>query len=522
MNISIKILFFSFLLCLTHHTQAQNFGLTMGQGDDLFKMIGKSKNDTEVKNWLRTLGKMSTTLSNSSTYTYPQKGISIRFNEAQWIDRIMLYDNTFRSGNITFNGFEHRLPAKLSFSDTKKSILQKISVQPTKSITNHLEYNHLPANVVLYFENPTEEARLLRILIRYKSCISGDCQNGFGSNVDQKGKRYEGHWKDGKPHGNGTMFFKDGKKQDGVWSRGRYKGKNFFKTHKLYDLLGKHKDSKEIQNISKKYGNQREESHLAYDHIKYSFNNRQLILYFNDYGYLYKLNLNQSGFKDYSDDIIDKLKEGHSQNHVRYLFGEPNRRTSARGRKSWFYKKDDFGLKLNFNTQQFVKNIEIRLQKVNELMINIADGECKKGDCQNGYGEFVYVGGSYKGFFKHGKINGEGTMTYTSGGVYIGAFQDGLRSGFGIYTWSDGSKYAGTWSFNEKYGKGTMSYPGNGKYVGDWYRNKRHGYGAMIYASGDKYVGRWSKNLQSGKGVYYSSSGVIQSGMWYKGHFRSQ
>ena len=110
MNISIKILFFSFLLCLTHHTQAQNFGLTMGQGDDLFKMIGKSKNDTEVKNWLRTLGKMSTTLSNSSTYTYPQKGISIRFNEAQWIDRIMLYDNTFRTGNITFYGFEQRLP----------------------------------------------------------------------------------------------------------------------------------------------------------------------------------------------------------------------------------------------------------------------------------------------------------------------------------------------------------------------------------------------------------------------------
>lgn len=522
MNIPVKILFLSFLLCLSLEVHSQNFGLTMGQGDGLLEMIGKGKNDIEVKNWLKTLGKMNLTLSNSSTYTYPQKGISIRFNRGQWIDRIMLYDNTFRSSGITFNGFEHKLPANLSFSDTKKSIRQKIPNKAIKVVTNHLEYNHLAANMVLYFENSSDEARLLRILIRYKSCISGDCQNGFGTNIDQKGKRYEGHWKAGKPHGNGTMFFKDGKKQEGVWSKGRYKGKNFFKTHKLYDLLGKHKDSKEIQNISEKYGNKREESHLAYDHIKYSFNNRQLTLYFNDYGYLYKLNLDQSGFKDFSDELMDKLKEGRDQNHVKYLFGEPSKRLNRRGKNSWFYKQDDFGLRLNFNVQKFVKNIELRVKKVNELMIDISDGTCQKGDCQNGYGEFKYAGGVYKGFFQDGKINGEGTMTYKSGGVYVGAFHNGLRSGFGIYTWSDGTKYEGTWLFNEKYGKGTMNYLGNGKYIGSWYHNKRHGHGAMVYASGDKYVGRWSKNFQSGKGTYYSANGVIQSGMWYKGRFRNQ
>jgi len=253
-----------------------------------------------------------------------------------------------------------------------------------------------------------------------------------------------------------------------------------------------------------------------------TFNNRQLSLYFNDYGYLYKLNLDQSGFKDFSDDLMGKLKAGSDQNHVRYLFGEPSRKLSARGRNSWFYKKEDFGLKLNFNSKKFVKNIELRVKKVNELMLNISDGECKSGNCQNGYGEFMYAGGTYKGFFEDGKINGEGTMAYKSGAHYVGAFQDGLRSGFGIYTWSDGTKYEGNWLFNEKYGKGTMNYLGNGKYTGNWYRNKRHGHGAMVYASGDKYIGRWSKNFQSGKGIYYSINGIIQSGMWYKGRLRNQ
>ena len=515
-----QIIFVIFFSLFSHKVHSQSAISGAYQGNRLFEMIGKSRNDMQVKNWLGVLGKKNISLSNLSTYTFANKGISVRFYHGKWIDRIMLYDNTFVSKSIAFGGFEHKLPQDLSFSDTKKTVLQKIQEQPAKSVANYVEYNHLTANLVLYFENTTPQARLLRILIRYKPCVSGDCQNGFGVNVTQKGSRYEGQWKDGKPHGNGMMIFPDGTKQEGVWSKGRYKGKNFFKTHKLYDLLGKHKESKEIQNISKKYGNSRKESNLAYDHVKYEFNDRQLILYFNDYGYLYKLKLDQSGFKDFSDDFSAKLKDGSDQNHVRYLFGDPNRRQNRRGKNSWFYKKEGFNFKLNFNPKNFVKNIELRVKQANDLMFKIADGNCQKGDCQNGYGEFSYAGGKYKGFFQNGKINGEGTMYYKSGGIYVGTFREGLRSGFGIYTWSDGSKYEGDWLLNEKSGKGAMFYLGQGKYDGQWYQDKRHGVGTMIYPSGDKYVGRWSKNFQNGKGIYYYANGIIQTGMWYKGRLR--
>jgi tetratricopeptide (TPR) repeat protein len=57
-----------------------------------------------------------------------------------------------------------------------------------------------------------------------KSCISGDCYNGFGIRKYTY-SRYEGNWKDGKENGKGKMMYSDGRKYDGEWKDGKQNGK---------------------------------------------------------------------------------------------------------------------------------------------------------------------------------------------------------------------------------------------------------------------------------------------------------
>ncbi len=51
---------------------------------------------------------------------------------------------------------------------------------------------------------------------------SGDCKNGQGTLIMQDGRRYEGRWKDGQPHEEGTMTNPNGKTEKGIWKAGKY------------------------------------------------------------------------------------------------------------------------------------------------------------------------------------------------------------------------------------------------------------------------------------------------------------
>ncbi|MCP4668103.1 MAG: peptidase C14 caspase catalytic subunit p20, partial [Deltaproteobacteria bacterium] len=46
-------------------------------------------------------------------------------------------------------------------------------------------------------------------------CIEGDCMNGWGTKTFPDGKRYEGAWKDGAPHGRGILTLPGGAKYVG-------------------------------------------------------------------------------------------------------------------------------------------------------------------------------------------------------------------------------------------------------------------------------------------------------------------
>jgi hypothetical protein len=95
------------------------------------------------------------------------------------------------------------------------------------------------------FPGQKEEVQLVEV---QTGCISGDCQNGDGIFGYANGSKYEGKFKDGKPHGSGTfkdvngdvyvglfrnglrsgqgtLYLTDGSKQIGIWKEGGFVGK---------------------------------------------------------------------------------------------------------------------------------------------------------------------------------------------------------------------------------------------------------------------------------------------------------
>ena len=77
------------------------------------------------------------------------------------------------------------------------------------------------------------------------------------------------------------------------------------------------------------------------------------------------------------------------------------------------------------------------------------------------------------------------TVNFDSG-KYIGQLKDGKLNGQGTFTWSDGDKYVGSWINGKKHGQGTYTWSDGDKYVGSWIDDKRHGTGTYTWSDGKK------------------------------------
>lgn len=198
---------------------------------------------------------------------------------------------------------------------------------------------------------------------------------------------------------------------------------------------------------------------------------------------------------------------------------------------------------------------------------------CIYGDCDNGYGVWVYESGDiYVGNWSGEYRNGEGTYLYASGEKYTGSVVNNKRNGFGIYNWVAGSSYSGNWKDGSQSGYGTYiasdgtsqigtfengSYIGssssyqttsstqsgctkgdcqNGwgiyewtsgtskgdKYIGDFKNGYRTGEGVYTWGNGDKYVGSWSDGNINGYGTQYFANGTKSCGKWENAKLVSQ
>jgi len=121
---------------------------------------------------------------------------------------------------------------------------------------------------------------------------------------------------------------------------------------------------------------------------------------------------------------------------------------------------------------------------------------CISGDCENGYGTYVWENGSkYKGEWRNGEMHGLGTLTWTTGGVYKGEWKDGVRFGAGAYYYADGNIY-----------------------IGGWNDNKRHFWGGIKYESnGNIRFGMYNSGVLNGAGWLVGKGGTNQIEMWDRG-----
>jgi len=182
------------------------------------------------------------------------------------------------------------------------------------------------------------------------------------------------------------------------------------------------------------------------------------------------------------------------------------------------------------------------------LISSTAIAECTSGDCENGQGNWVDVGGDqyvgeflngrysgqgtwtgangdqYVGEFLIGRFNGQGTWTDVYGNKYVGEFLRGVQNGQGIFIWvvdsitcapyiKSGDKYEGLFLDGNPNGKGTLTKANGDVYVGDILNCKKHGQGTYTYATGRTYAGEFkndamvtaaNSNVRSATGTAFS------------------
>lgn len=173
-----------------------------------------------------------------------------------------------------------------------------------------------------------------------------------------------------------------------------------------------------------------------------------------------------------------------------------------------------------------------------DALVKVMDhkNKCVAGDCQNGYGIFLYANGTkYMGSFKDGVSTEQAVCFYPNGAKYIGDWKNHKMNGNGTLYHIDGTIDPGLWQDDKKMGdpksikgcvagnckdgKGVYIYQNNTKYDGDFQNTMAHGYGTCYYADGDQYVGEWKHHNFDGKGTMYYSDGTVLKGVWRAGEF---
>ncbi|MBX7057214.1 MAG: hypothetical protein K1X75_04065 [Leptospirales bacterium] len=65
---------------------------------------------------------------------------------------------------------------------------------------------------------------ILKLHARPARCLSGNCEDGRGQMEFPGGAIYSGGFREGRPHGNGSVILKNGERYEGQWVEGRKEG----------------------------------------------------------------------------------------------------------------------------------------------------------------------------------------------------------------------------------------------------------------------------------------------------------
>ena len=334
-------------------------------------------------------------------------------------------------------------------------------------------------------------------LIGFGQCISGDCENGYGTYIWDSGNKYVGEWKDGLAHGLATMTYASGSKYIGEWKDGFFYGEGTYIYASGDKYVGEWKvDKKDGEgtltwaNGNKYVGEWKDGKKDGQGTMTYASGNK----YVGEWkdGFFYGEGTYYASGNKYVGEWKRALKDGQGT------------MTYASGNKYVGEWKDD--LLHGQGTYTFVSG-------------NKYVGEWKDGK-QHGQGTYTIVSGNkYVGEWKDGKQHGQGTMTWVGGNKYVGEYKDGKIHGEGTSIWQSGEIYIGEFKNGRYYGLGVMIFADGSKYIGEWKDNRRNGEGTGTLVNGDKYVGEWKNGKHHGQGTYTYVDGSVEKGLWENDEF---
>lgn len=150
---------------------------------------------------------------------------------------------------------------------------------------------------------------------------------------------------------------------------------------------------------------------------------------------------------------------------------------------------------------------------------NRYEGMMAHGKLQ-GQGVLTWANGDrYEGDFADNKRSGKGVLLWTNGDRYEGSFVDGKAQGKGVFSWANGDRYEGDFAGDKQTGKGLFSWTSGDRYEGDFVDNKQNGKGVLSWANGTRYEGSFVNDRMDGYGTLYRQNGTIVRGYWSNGKY---
>lgn len=242
-------------------------------------------------------------------------------------------------------------------------------------------------------------------VVPIEACISGDCEDGYGTYIWQNGDRYEGSWQKGIYHGKGKQYDARGVLQkQGIWSKGLYQGKCLegdCETEGDLELLNGDRYVGPLKNFTPE-GNGR-----------YIYANGDVYE-----GFMRSLSPNGKG----------KIVFGNGD-----IYEGRFRRGKYEGRGAYTTAAGDS-----------------------------LTGTFRQGQ-PNGRGKINWANGDrFSGSLKMGQLSGRGDYYYKDGDHYKGSFSEGLKAGKGVYTFANGTSFEGQWENDraEEYEPSDSDYSG--------------------------------------------------------------
>lgn len=238
-------------------------------------------------------------------------------------------------------------------------------------------------------------------------CVSGNCNNGYGTLVFPSGGKYIGDFENGKMQGKGIYYFSDGNKYIGHWQDQYREGEG-------------------------------------------------RMVFFNGDEYLGQFHLNKFSGQGTMTYAVGNRYDGNWEDNKPHGQGVMTYNDGSRYEGQWEYgKRNGMGLMVypsgKQNRGQWVDDQYV--EDWNRLAI-IGDTSnlrnCNQQFCANGQGKYAYKDGSrYMGDFNNGMPEGNGVVYYKSGDRYEGGWKQSAPHGQGIMYYTDGQVLGAVWDFGK-------------------------------------------------------------------------